>query len=101
MSQVSVALLALVLPSAHSRSHPSLYSLPPAVPAGGVGQAGEGGPGRGLRGHAEDSEHGEAPPGLVLSCRRYSLGAPLGAPASESLAPQVGGRGRGEGDPLP
>lgn len=95
VSQVSVALLALILPSAHSLSHRSLYSLPPAVPAGGMGQAGEGGPGRGLRGHAEDSDHGEAPPGLVLSCRRYSLGALLGPPSSESLDPQVGRRGSG------
>lgn len=67
------------------------------VPSEGTGQAGEEGPGRGLPGHAEDSEEGETPPGLVLSCCRCTQGGLAGHPAAESLARQVGRRGRNVG----
>ncbi|GAB5574557.1 uncharacterized protein C1orf167 homolog isoform X4 [Prionailurus iriomotensis] len=55
----------------------------------GMGQAGEEGPGRGLPGHAEDSEEGETPPGLALSCCRRTQDGLSGHPAAESLARQI------------
>ena len=90
-------------PFLHSLSILSLYSFPPMVPSEGMGQAGaEGVPERYLWGHAKHSEHGKGPPGLELSCCRYSLGGPTGPPAPESLALQVGGSGRGQsGAPSP